>query len=115
MEAPQLYATLEIVLGFGHSSDVKMRVKGHSHHTSWGQKLLRVLLAISIVAISMIFPQFSAVMAFMGSFSAFTINVVCPLAAKVVMQGRCSILDGTIMIVNVVMTVWGTYAAFAPA
>jgi len=110
-----LYATLEIVLGFGHSSDAKMRVKGHSHQTSWGQNLLRIVLAISIVAVSMIFPQFSAVMAFMGSFSAFTINVICPVAAKVVTQGQCSILDGTIMIVNVVMTVWGTYAAFIPA
>ena len=63
----------------------------------------------------MVFPQFSVVMAFMGSFSALMINLVGPIAAKVVLQGRCGILDGAVMVVSIVMTVWGTYAAFFAA
>jgi solute carrier family 32 (vesicular inhibitory amino acid transporter) len=106
---------MEILLGLGHPGDVKMGTKGHGHQSSWGQILLRIFLTMSAVAVSMVFPQFSAVMAFMGSFSAFLINVVGPVAAKVVMQGRCGILDGTVIVTGVVMTIWGTYAAFSSA
>lgn len=105
--------TVEVILGFGHPGDGKVGIKGgHDHRSSWGQSFLRILLTISTVAVSMVFPQFSAVMAFMGSFSAFMINFVGPVAAKVVLQGRCGILDGAVIAVSLVMTVWGTYAAF---
>lgn len=107
--------TVEVVLGFGHPSDGKVGIKGHDHHSSWRQNLLRIFLTISAVAVSMVFPQFSAVMAFMGSFSAFMINLVGPVAAKVVLQGRCGIFDGTVIVIGLVMTVWGTYAAFFAA
>ncbi|KAK2461784.1 hypothetical protein APHAL10511_006247 [Amanita phalloides] len=105
-----LHATIEIILGYGGSTEGKSKMKGN--HPSFGSSFGRILLTISAVAVSIVFPQFSTVMAFMGSFSAFIINVVGPAAAKMAVQGRCNILDGTIMLIGLVMTIWGTFAAF---
>lgn len=65
------------------------------------------------VAISIIIPEFSPMMAFLGSFSAFVLCVIGPLAAKVALYGQSSWGDMLLLVGGVVMAVWGTIAAFA--
>lgn len=54
-------------------------------------------------------------MAFLGSFSAFVLCVIGPIAAKVAIEGRCGFFDGFVMVLAIVMAVWGTGAAFLDA
>ncbi|KAJ7619383.1 transmembrane amino acid transporter protein-domain-containing protein [Roridomyces roridus] len=75
----------------------------------------RVGVTLLSVAVSILVPEFSAAMAFLGSFSAFVLCVIGPVAAKVAINGRCGMLDGLLMAVAVVMAVWGTWAAFLEA
>jgi solute carrier family 32 (vesicular inhibitory amino acid transporter) len=63
------------------------------------------------VGVSILVPEFSAMMAFLGSFSAFMLCVIGPIMAKVVMAGRCSLFDGIVLIAASVMAVWGILAA----
>jgi len=74
--------------------------------------LQRLVVTCASVAVSIYIPEFSIMMAFLGSFSAFCISIVGPVAAKVKLEGKCGVLDGTIMFVGIVMAIWGTAAAF---
>lgn len=71
----------------------------------------RLALPFLSVMVSVLIPEFSSMMAFLGSFSAFMLAVVGPILAKVVIDGRCSIPDGSLIVTGVVMAVWGTMAA----
>ena len=71
----------------------------------------RALFTIVSVAVSVLVPEFSAMMAFLGSFSAFLICVIGPVSAKVAMTGRCGMWDGLLLVIAVVMAAWGTGAA----
>ena len=51
-------------------------------------------------------------MAFLGSFAAFLLSIVGPVMAKVMIQGQCSVFDGVIVAVALMMAVWGTLVAF---
>jgi vesicular inhibitory amino acid transporter len=51
-------------------------------------------------------------MAFLGSFSAFCISVVIPVAAKVKIENRCGLFDGAILFAGTAMAIWGTISAF---
>jgi vesicular inhibitory amino acid transporter len=57
-------------------------------------------------------PEFSSIMAFIGSFSAFMLSIVGPVMAKVTIDGRCSLFDGIIIVMGVIMAIWGTASAF---
>jgi vesicular inhibitory amino acid transporter len=57
-------------------------------------------------------PEFSLMMAFVGSFSAFMISIVGPVVAKVMIDKRCGRFDAIIIVVGTIMAVWGTIAAF---
>lgn len=70
------------------------------------------MFALMAVAASIFVPEFSAMMAFLGSFSAFLLCVIGPVSAKVALAGKCSLLDATLLLVAVLMAVWGTIAAF---
>jgi len=72
----------------------------------------RVVVAFAAVAVSIYIPGFSVAMAFLGSFSAFSISIVGPIAAKVKLEGTCGLFDAAVMFVGSVMAVWGTTAAF---
>ncbi|TFK57351.1 hypothetical protein OE88DRAFT_1651027 [Heliocybe sulcata] len=74
--------------------------------------LERVLFTLLSVTVSILVPQFSSVMAFLGSFSAFLLCVIGPVSAKIALQGRCGLWDGLLLGVGIVMAVWGTGAAF---
>lgn len=67
--------------------------------------------ALSIL-VSVLVPEFSSLMAFIGSFSAFMICVIGPISAKVALQGRCSLIDASLLVIATVMATWGTLAAF---
>jgi len=64
------------------------------------------------VAVSILVPEFSSVMAFLGSFSAFMLCVIGPVSAKSALAGRWSVWDVLLLVVAVIMAVWGTVAAF---
>ncbi|KAF7312363.1 Aa-trans domain-containing protein [Mycena indigotica] len=72
----------------------------------------RVGVTVLSVAVSIYVPEFSAAMAFLGSFSAFVLCVIGPIAAKIALTGRLTVFDGVVGACAVVMGVWGTYAAF---
>lgn len=72
----------------------------------------RAFLTSFSVAISILIPEFSSMMAFLGSFSAFLICVIGPVSAKVALAGRCGFRDAVLLITAVVMAAWGTGAAF---
>lgn len=65
------------------------------------------------IAVSIFFPEFSSMMAFLGSFSAFMLCVIGPVSAKVALQKKCSKWDAILLIIAVVMATWGTVSAFS--
>ncbi len=75
----------------------------------------RVALTLLSVGVSVLVPDFSAVMAFLGSFSAFLIVVIGPIGAHIAMKGSCGVFDAIAVGLAVVMAVWGTAAAFLSA
>ncbi|PPQ89588.1 hypothetical protein CVT25_012333 [Psilocybe cyanescens] len=77
--------------------------------------LQRIFLTTLAVAVSVAVPEFSSMMAFLGSFSAFMLSIVGPVMAKVVIGGKCGLFDGIIITTGVTMAIWGTVAAFLAA
>ncbi|KAF8898555.1 transmembrane amino acid transporter protein-domain-containing protein [Infundibulicybe gibba] len=77
--------------------------------------LQRVCVTLLSVGVSIMVPEFSSMMAFLGSFSAFVICVLGPISAKVMLAGRCGLFDGLVLLIGVIMAVWGTWAAFVSA
>ncbi|KAJ7030117.1 transmembrane amino acid transporter protein-domain-containing protein [Mycena alexandri] len=76
---------------------------------------LRVGVTLASVAVSVVVPEFSAAMAFLGSFSAFALCVIGPIAAKIALERRCGVFDAFVVGVAGGMAVWGTGAAFVDA
>jgi vesicular inhibitory amino acid transporter len=72
----------------------------------------RVAFTLFSVGVSILVPEFSSVMAFLGSFSAFVICVIGPILAKMMLSRRAEMLDTVILSIATVMAVWGTLAAF---
>lgn len=117
-----LNATIEILLGIdlplATHEDVAKRLAEPSHGTSKKRILgmiQRVVLTLLSVGVSVLVPDFSAVMAFLGSFSAFLIVVIGPIGAHIAIKGSCSVFDAIAVGLAVVMAVWGTAAAFLSA
>ncbi|KAH8120132.1 transmembrane amino acid transporter protein-domain-containing protein [Phellopilus nigrolimitatus] len=73
----------------------------------------RTVFACLSVAVSILVPEFSSMMAFLGSFSAFMLCVIGPVSAKIVLAGKCGWGDAALLAVATIMAVWGTIAAFA--
>ncbi|KAK0198678.1 transmembrane amino acid transporter protein-domain-containing protein [Armillaria mellea] len=117
-----LNATIEILLGIDlpptTHEDVARRLAEPSHGTSRKRILgmiQRVALTLLSVGVSVLVPDFSAVMAFLGSFSAFLIVVIGPIGAHIALKGSCGVFDAVAVGLAVVMAVWGTVAAFLSA
>lgn len=127
----QVNVTLEIMLGIEGSPlpaspEDSTRSKGALHDKSppdtryvllkRGMIMVeRVLFTVSAVTVSILVPEFSTVMAFLGSFSAFVLCVIGPVSAKVALAGRCGPFDALLLGLGVVCAVWGTVSAFASA
>lgn len=77
--------------------------------------LERTLLPVVAVCTSILVPGFSSTMAFLGSFAAFTICIIGPIAAHIALTGKRSITDVWILIIIGVMGIWGTVAAVLEA
>ncbi|KZT30339.1 hypothetical protein NEOLEDRAFT_1173781 [Neolentinus lepideus HHB14362 ss-1] len=123
-----LNVTLEIMLGLettlspasSESHDTKLSTSSEITRAGNNRHILRrvfivierVGLTLLSVTVSILVPQFSSVMAFLGSFSAFLLCVVGPVSAKVALQGKCGLWDGLLLATGVVMAMWGTGAAF---
>lgn len=71
----------------------------------------KLVVASLVVAVSIMVPQFSALMSFLGAFSAFTICIIGPLLAKMALERRYGFVDALILIVVIGMTIWGTYVS----
>ena len=81
--------------------------------------MIRVFVVVIFVFISIVFPAFDSIMAFMGSTLCFTICVILPLmfylkifGKEVSMQER--MLDYVLIVVCSVLAVVGTVWAFLP-
>ncbi|GJE86038.1 amino acid transporter [Phanerochaete sordida] len=72
----------------------------------------RALFTVASVAVSILVPEFSSMMAFLGSFSAFLLCVIGPVSAKVALTGRWTFWDSLLLLVGTIMAAWGTGAAF---
>ncbi len=75
----------------------------------------RVVVTFLAVGVSIAVPDFSAVMSFLGSVSAFLICVIGPLAANIAITGKWSVFDGIVLVSATIMAIWGTGAAFRSA
>ncbi|KAG9314517.1 transmembrane amino acid transporter protein-domain-containing protein [Chiua virens] len=74
--------------------------------------LERIMVPVMSILVSILVPQFSSLMAFLGSFSAFVICVIGPISAKIAMTGKCHWYDAGLLGVSTLMAVWGTFSAF---
>ncbi|THH34010.1 hypothetical protein EUX98_g27 [Antrodiella citrinella] len=72
----------------------------------------RTLFVFMSVAISILVPEFSSMMAFLGAFSSFLLCVIGPVSAKIALAGRVGLWDAFLLVTAVVMACWGTGAAF---
>ncbi|KAF8761065.1 Transmembrane amino acid transporter protein [Rhizoctonia solani] len=80
-------------------------------------KILRAIertgLALAVVAVAILFPEFGVVMAFLGAFSAFMLCVIGPICAKSALNRKVEVLDAFLLVVAVGMAGAGTWVAFA--
>jgi vesicular inhibitory amino acid transporter len=72
----------------------------------------RICVTLLSVLMSILVPGFSEILAFLGCSSAFMLCVIGPLAANASILGRCGVVDGSIMVLALIMAVWGTVALF---
>jgi solute carrier family 32 (vesicular inhibitory amino acid transporter) len=115
----QLNITLEVMLGLESIPPLPSTgdAKPAAHDSRLALKRMltmfeRVAFTLLSVGVSILVPEFSAVMAFLGSFSAFVICVIGPILAKMMLSRRVDILDTIILSIAIVMAIWGTVAAF---
>lgn len=111
---------LEGIFGLDPSSGLVERGSGKSisptTRTRPSRKLFiaieRILVPVMSVTVSILVPQFSTLMAFLGSFSAFVICVIGPILAKIALKGECCCFDGIVLAISSVLAIWGTVSAF---
>lgn len=124
----QLNITLEIILGIDtgsqspddHGAPSKSDTTNSSASPSDKRAALkhfftiieRAIFTVVSVAVSILVPEFSSMMAFLGSFSAFLLCVIGPVSAKVALNRHCSLFDGVLLGFAIIMAAWGTAAAF---
>ncbi|KAF9535855.1 transmembrane amino acid transporter protein-domain-containing protein, partial [Crepidotus variabilis] len=121
-----LNTTMEILLGIDapltSPEDLADKPDGlavspkNSHFSNWRRVIgavQRIVLVALSVGVSIVIPEFSSMMAFLGSFSAFMISIVGPVAAKIAIEKKYNRLDIFIIVVGTIMALWGTVAAFA--
>ncbi|KAG1783774.1 transmembrane amino acid transporter protein-domain-containing protein [Suillus placidus] len=116
-----LNVILEIMLGIDNLTPFQGGIKPQQLSTA--RRLLnRVIFIVERISVpalsilvSILVPEFSSLMAFIGSFSAFMICAIGPISAKIALEGRCSLVDASLLTIAIVMATWGTLAAFLTA
>jgi len=116
-----LNVILEIMLGIDNHAPLQGGIKPQlDTQLSTAHRLLnrtffiveRISVPALSILVSILVPEFSSLMAFLGSFSAFMICVIGPISAKIALEGRCSLVDASFLAIATVMATWGTLAAF---
>jgi vesicular inhibitory amino acid transporter len=116
-----LNVILEIMLGIDNHTPFQGGIKPQlDTQISTARRLLsrvffivgRISIPALSILVSIIVPEFSSLMAFLGSFSAFMICVIGPISAKIALEGRCGLVDVSLLAIAIVMATWGTLAAF---
>ncbi|KAK7058807.1 hypothetical protein VNI00_001431 [Paramarasmius palmivorus] len=116
-----LNAALEVLVGIESGvttpEDMAMKMAASMQWTKRDilSHFQRILVTLAAVGVSVAVPEFDAMMAFLGSFSAFMICIIGPISAKVALERRCGIADGIILVIGLVMAAWGTGSAFVAA
>ncbi|CAE6428329.1 unnamed protein product [Rhizoctonia solani] len=128
-----LNVTIEIMLGIeqshapahsperppspSHKQQANIDMFSSHHAREQRNKILRAIertsLALAVVAVAILFPEFGVVMAFLGAFSAFMLCVIGPICAKSALNRKVEVLDGFLLVVAVGMAAVGTWVAFA--
>ncbi|CAE6527549.1 unnamed protein product [Rhizoctonia solani] len=88
-----------------------------SHHArEQRNKILRAVerisLALAVVTVAILFPEFGVVMAFLGAFSAFMLCVIGPICAKAALNKKLEVLDASLLVIAIAMAGAGTWVAF---
>ncbi|KAJ7597211.1 transmembrane amino acid transporter protein-domain-containing protein [Mycena floridula] len=115
-----LNTTIEILVGLDLAQDGtegltrKLAIPFSCTQISLKQ-ILRILQRVGVtllaVIVSIAVPEFSAMMGFLGSFCAFVICIIGPLAVAK-MEGDLGRFGDTVLVIAIVMAIWGTVAAF---
>jgi len=71
----------------------------------------RISLACLAVTVSILVPDFGSIMAILGSFTVFALCVIGPIAAKVSLERKATVVDLLLMMASIAMALWGTAAA----
>ncbi|TFL06651.1 transmembrane amino acid transporter protein-domain-containing protein [Pterulicium gracile] len=77
--------------------------------------LQRVVLTSLAVAVAISVPDFSVLMGFIGSFSAFGLAVIIPILAKILIDRSLKTVDAFLLLLSFAMAIWGTVSAFLAA
>jgi vesicular inhibitory amino acid transporter len=80
-----------------------------------GIAIERVALTLLAVGVSILIPEFSSMMGFLGAFNAFVLCVIGPVGAKIAMSGRCEKQDAALFVVASAMAIWGTFSVWRTA
>jgi len=100
-----LHTSVETMLGIEYQRD-------GTFDRLWVARLCtRFLLAGMSVTVSVLIPNFSAMMSFLGSFSAFTICIIGPILAHIQLNGG-KWWDKVVLGIAMMMAVWGTTVSF---
>ncbi|KAJ5888897.1 Amino acid transporter transmembrane [Penicillium taxi] len=116
LNARPLVATFEVLCGVGAGH---ISTDGREKVDNLIRVFVRVFTIALIVVLSVVFPAFDRIMAFMGSFLCFTICIIFPLAFYLKIFGnqisrRERILDWFLLIISTILAAVGTIWAFLP-
>ncbi|CAI7642349.1 unnamed protein product [Penicillium glandicola] len=116
LNARPLVATFEVLCGLGGPVSAE---NGSETLQKFLRAMVRVFVVAMIVILSVIFPAFDRIMAFLGSFLCFTICIIFPLAFYLKIFGkeisrRERILDWILLIISSILAAVGTVWAFLP-
>ncbi|KAL0931619.1 Vacuolar amino acid transporter 1 [Colletotrichum truncatum] len=121
LNARPIISTLEVLTGIHqHAVADNQAMIGRSATFRGVMKVaIRVITIFVFLVISIVFPAFDSIMAFMGSALCFTICVLLPLAFYVKLfdkeiTARERLLCYTLMFISTVLSVTGTVWAFLP-
>lgn len=107
-------AIIEHALGLSPNSHRRSddQVRCQTTFKRFGVIVQRSLMALLTVAVSIAIPEFSSMMGILGSLFSFLICVIGPISAKIAIDRKCSLFDGSILLIGVAMASWGTFSVW---
>lgn len=121
LNARPIISTAEVLLGLHQQTVAETQgLVGRSSYFRGVMKVaIRVVTILCFLAISILFPAFDSIMAFMGSALCYTICVSLPLAFYLKLfsdeiTAKERLFASTVMVVSTLLSVVGTVWAFLP-